>query len=66
MQEFGMFTDQGEELANEIVALARKYALNDRSIEQMLWALAENEAFSELSDTVVRENVFDAVQTCTL
>ena len=66
MREYGMFTDLGEELAGDVVALARKYALNDRSIEQMLWALAENEAFSELSDTVVRENVFDAVQTCTL
>lgn len=66
MSDFGMFTDAGEELAADVVALARKYQLNDKSINAILWALSENETFAEISDTVVRERVFDEVSTVEL
>lgn len=56
--EFGMFTDDGESAVVDVVHLAMKYALNDRSVRLMLEALSENETFEEASDTVVRERVF--------
>jgi hypothetical protein len=66
MAEFGMFTDAGEELMTDVVRLARKYQLNDRSVTMMLQALAENEVFAESTDTVVRERVFASVSTVSL
>jgi hypothetical protein len=59
MNEYGMFTDQGDALIDDLVIFANKYQLNDKSINAMLWAISENETFSEASDTVVRGNVFD-------
>lgn len=56
--EFGMYTDAGESALVDLAHFALKYQLNDVSVNNMLWALAETEAFSEASDTVVRENVF--------
>lgn len=58
MKEFGMFSDAGEAMINDFVAFANKHQLNDESIIQILWAIAENELFFEASDTVVRERVF--------
>ena len=66
MNEFGMFTDAGEELMADVVRLARKYQLNDRSVTMMLQALAENEVFAESTDTVVRERVFASVSTVSI
>jgi hypothetical protein len=60
--KFGMYSDAGEEAVYQLAVYARKFALCDKSINQMLWALAETEAFSEASDTVVRENVFAYVE----
>lgn len=56
--EFGMFTDTGEEVVSQVVKLACTYALSDTTINQMLVALSNDEAFAEASDTVVRERVF--------
>ena len=58
MNEYGMFTDQGDALIDDLVILANKYQLHDRSINAMLWAISENETFAEASDTVVRDTVF--------
>ena len=66
MNEFGMFTDAGEDLMADVVTLARKYQLNDRSVGLILQALAENEVFAESTDTVVRERVFASVSTVSL
>jgi hypothetical protein len=60
--DYGMFTDQGDALVHDFVMFVDKYQLNDRSINAMLWAISENETFSEASDTVVRENVFAKLQ----
>lgn len=66
MNEFGMFTDAGENLIADVIALARKHQLNDKSVNQILWALSENEVFAEASDTVVREQVFAVLSTVSL
>ncbi len=62
MNEYGMFTDQGNALIDDLVIFANKYQLNDKSINAMLWAISENDTFSEASDTVVRDNVFAKLQ----
>jgi hypothetical protein len=62
MNEYGMFRDQGDALIDDLVIFANKYQLNDKSINAMLWAISENDTFSEASDTVVRDNVFAKLQ----
>jgi hypothetical protein len=62
MNEYGMFRDQGDALIDDFVIFANKYQLNDKSINAMLWAISENDTFSEASDTVVRDNVFAKLQ----
>lgn len=60
--EYGMFTDQGNELIDDVIKLANRHQLHDRSINAILLALAENEAFDEAADTVVREKVFASLE----
>ena len=60
-QDFGMFTDAGDQMIGKFVEFARTFQLNDKSINECLWAISENEAYAEASDTVVRENVFAAL-----
>jgi hypothetical protein len=62
MNEYGMYRDQGDALIDDLVIFANKYQLNDKSINAMLWAISENDTFSEASDTVVRDNVFAKLQ----
>ena len=57
---YGMFTSHGNEVVHELVLLAKKHMLNDKSVIAMLKALGENETFSEATDTVVRERVLIA------
>lgn len=66
LHEYGMFTDSGERMVEEFVAFANKFQLNDQSINKILWAIAENEVYAEASDTVVRENVFNALTNSTV
>ncbi len=54
---YGMFTDHGNDVVHQLVVLAKKHMLNDKSVIAMLKALSENETFSEAGDTVVRERV---------
>lgn len=62
MNDYRMFTDQGDALIDDFVKLVDKYQLNDRSIKLMLSAISENETFSEAADTMVREAVFAKLQ----
>ena len=66
LHEYGMFTDSGERMVEEFVAFANKWQLHDQSINKILWAIAENEIYAEASDTVVRENVFNALTNATI
>lgn len=58
---YGMFTDHGNDVVHQLVVLAKKHMLNDKSVIAMLKALSENETFSEAGDTVVRERVLVAI-----
>lgn len=60
-KEFRMFSDAGDQLIGAFVEFANKYQLNDKSINECLWAISENEAYAEAADTVVRERVFAAL-----
>ena len=60
---YGMFTDHGNDVVHQLVVLAKKHMLNDKSVIAMLKALSENETFSEADDTVVRERVLVAINS---
>lgn len=62
MDDYGMFTSQGDALIQDFIALVDKYQLNDKSINAMLLDISENETFSEAFDTVVRDKVFAKLQ----
>lgn len=66
MTESGMYTSAGDEMIADFVAFASKYALADKSIVDCLWAISETEVFKEASDTVVREQVFAALNNRTV
>ena len=54
---YGMYTDMGNGLVGCIVQMAVQYQLSERAVINTLKALAEDEVYSEASDTAVREAV---------
>ena len=59
-KNFGMYTDAGNEVVADIVEIAKKYGFSWRTTHSYLCDLAENENFSEATDTEVRYAVYDA------
>ena len=55
---FGMYSDLGNYVIQDLVNLANKAQLSDRAVLSMLEALAKDEMYAEAMDTVVRERVF--------
>ena len=53
-----MFTEAGENVVASLVELADKAFLPWDTVESMLQALSNNEAFAEAADTAVREAVY--------
>ena len=54
---YGMFTDMGNGLVGCIVQMAVQYQLSEHAVIQTLKALAEDEVYSEATDTAVVEAV---------
>lgn len=54
---FGMFSDMGNGLVGCVVQMAVQYGLSERSVIKTLEALAEDEIYSEATDTAVIEAV---------
>lgn len=59
---YGMFTDMGNGLVGCIVQMAVQYQLSEYAVIQTLKALAEDETYSEATDTAVREAVLNTIQ----
>jgi len=59
-QDYGMFTDAGNQAIQGIVMVARVHQLSQNTVRAMLSALSQEEAFEEATDTAVRETVFKA------
>ena len=60
---YGMYTDAGNQAVHAIVEHARENKLAWLEVYQELCRLAEVQAFSEATDTMVRECVYSAVGT---
>ena len=58
---YGMYTDAGNQAVHEIVKHALKNQQAWLTVYQELCRLAEVKAFSEATDTMVREYVYSAV-----
>ena len=57
--EFGMFTEQGDYEIYRIVDLAKRARLTWHQVSGLLLQLADNPAYEEATDTVVRERVWE-------
>ncbi len=59
--DFAMYTDQGDRVAEKIVALAQAAGLNWNQTYQVMQLIAEQkqEQYGELMDTAVREVIYD-------
>ena len=59
---YGMFSDMGNGLVGCIVQMAVQYGLSERAVILTLKALAEDEVYSEATDTAVVEAVLNTIQ----
>ncbi len=59
--DFAMYTDQGDVVAEKIVALAQAAGLNWNQTYQVMQLIAEQkqDEYGELMDTAVREVIYD-------
>ena len=57
--EFGMFTEEGDFEVYRIVDLAKRARLTWHQVSGLLQQLADNPAYEEATDTVVRERVWE-------
>ena len=60
-QNYGMYTDAGNEAVHSIVEMAGRHQLSWSTVYDMLAALALEEAYDEASDTAVREAVYETL-----
>jgi hypothetical protein len=60
--EYGMFTEQGDYEVFRIVDLAKRARLTWRQVSGLLQQLADNPAYEEAGDTVVRERVWEELK----
>ena len=58
---YGMYTDAGNQAVHAVVKHARENKIAWLEVYQELCRLAEVQAFSEATDTMVREIVYDAL-----
>ena len=58
---FAMFTESGNSLVRDLVAMAQRYGLQDNVVLGMMNAIAKDHNFSEITDTAVRESIGDAL-----
>ncbi len=61
LPDYDMYTDQGDVVADKIVALAQAAGLNWNQTYQVMQLIAEQkqEQYGELMDTAVREAIYD-------
>jgi hypothetical protein len=61
MNDFAMYTDQGEVVAEKIVALSQAAGLNWEQTYAVMRLIADSksEQYGELMDTAVREVIYD-------
>ncbi len=60
--EYGMFTEQGDYEIYRIVDLAKRARLTWHQVSGLLQQLADNPAYEEAGDTVVRERVWEELK----
>ena len=60
--EYGMFTEQGDFEVFRIVDLAKRARLTWHQVSGLLQQLADNPAYEEAGDTVVRERVWEELK----
>ena len=60
--EYGMFTEQGDFEVFRIVDLAKRARLTWHQVSGLLEQLADNPAYEEAGDTVVRERVWEELK----
>ena len=59
MKNYGMFTDAGNELVENLVLLAKVYSISPNTVLAMMDNIAKDECFGEITDTAVREMIGD-------
>jgi len=61
LPDYAMYSDQGDVVADKIVALAQAAGLNWNQTYQVMQLIAEQkqEQYGELMDTAVREVIYD-------
>lgn len=52
---YGMFTDAGDAVVANLVAMAKTHSLSDVVVMAMMEAISKDECFAEITDTEVRE-----------
>ena len=62
MNSYAMYTDAGNSAVEAIVKLAIAQNLSWSVTDKLLKALAQDERFSEATDTAVRETVYTACE----
>jgi hypothetical protein len=60
--EYGMFTEEGDYEVFRIVDLAKRARLTWHQVSGLLQQLADNPAYEEATDTVVRERVWEELK----
>jgi len=60
--EYGMFTEQGDYEVFRIVDLAKRARLTWHQVSGLLQQLADDPAYEEATDTVVRERVWEELK----
>lgn len=60
MNNYGMFTDAGNQAVADLIQVAKKLNMTWPEVYRALCKLSENDNFREATDTVVRECVYDA------
>ena len=72
VESYGMFTEQGDYMVDRVIRAALQLAQFSIADNATVWAftkrelakLAATEQFPEATDTVVREECFDALWNC--
>jgi len=60
LPDYAMYTDQGDVVADKIVALAQAAGLDwTQTLSIMRFIASQKEEYSELMDTAVREVIYD-------
>ena len=55
MKNYGMFTDAGNALVDNLVTMAKTFNLSDTTVMALMDGFAKDKNFAEITDTEVRE-----------